>query len=127
MPKPSRSKDLLDFEITFYEKLLKDSPDFVDALMALGESYTRRGWHDKGLLIDQRLSRLRPHEPIIWYNLACSLSLLRRFDEALDSLRQAIALGYDDFEYLLKDADLAQLRQQPKFRRLIESITQPSS
>jgi tetratricopeptide (TPR) repeat protein len=125
MAKPSRSKELLEFEINFYERLLKDAPNFVDALMALGETYTRRGWYEKGLEVDRRLSQLRPHEPVIWYNLACSMSLLKRYDESLDTLRQAIALGYDDFEYMLKDSDLASLRQLPKFRRLIESLTQP--
>ena len=128
MPKPSRSKELLEFEINFYERLLKEYPNFVDVLMALGETYTRRGWYEKGLEIDRRLSGLRPHEPVIWYNLACSLSLLKRYDDSLEALRQAIALGYDDFEYLLKDSDLASLRQLPKFRRLLEAITQaPSS
>ena len=95
--------------------------------MALGETYTRRGWYEKGLDVDRRLSQLRPHEPVIWYNLACSLSLLKRYDESLDALRQAIGLGYDDFEYMLKDSDLGALRQLPKFRRLLESITQASS
>jgi len=128
MPKPSRSKELLEFEINFYERLLKEYPNFVDVLMALGETYTRRGWYEKGLEIDRRLSELRPHEPVIWYNLACSLSLLKRYDDSLGALRQAIALGYDDFEYLLKDSDLSSLRQLPKFRRLLEAITQaPSS
>ncbi len=122
MPKPSRSRDLLEFEISFYERLLKQHPTFVDALVALGESYTRRGWYEKGLQVDQQLTQLRPHEPVVWYNYACSLSLLKRFDEAIDALRQGIVLGYDDFDYLSRDPDLAPLRQLPKFRRMLESI-----
>ena len=122
MPKQSRSKDLLDFEIIFYERLVKEYPDFVDALMALAETYTRRGLHEKGLVVDLQLTQLRPDEPVVWYNFACSLTLLKRFDEALDALRRAISLGYDDFDYLMKDADLALLRPLPKFRRLLEVI-----
>ena len=95
--------------------------------MALGETYTRRGWHEKGLAVDRQLTQLKPHEPVVWYNLACSLSLLKRFDESLDALRQAIGLGYDDFEYLLKDPDLSSLRQLPKFRQLLEAISSSSS
>jgi tetratricopeptide (TPR) repeat protein len=122
MPKQSRSRELLEFEINFYERLLEDHPRFVDALMALGETYTRRGWHDKGLEVDRQLTTLKPHEPVVWYNLACSLALLKRHDESLDAIRQAIALGYDDFGYLLKDPDLSSLRPLPKFRRLLEAI-----
>ena len=122
MPKPSRSRDLLEFEISFYERLLKQHPAFVDALVALGESYTRRGWYEKGLQVDQQLTQLRPNQPVVWYNYACSLSLLKRSDESIDALRQAIVLGYDDFDYLSRDPDLAPLRQMPKFRRMLESI-----
>lgn len=123
MAKPSRSKDLLDFEIAFYEKLIQQYPQFIDALMALGEAYTRRGWHDKGLAIDQRLVELRGSDPVIWYNLACSLSLLKRLDDALDALRRSVTLGYDDFEYLRMDPDLESLRRSPEFRRFLESLS----
>ena len=122
MPKSSKAKALLDFEITFYQQLLDVKPDFVDALMALGEAYTRRGWHEKGLEVDLKLTRLRSGDPVIWYNVACSYSLLKRYDDALTALQQAIAIGYDDFDFLLHDADLAALRQQPQFRQWIQSL-----
>jgi len=37
-----------------------------------------------------------------------------------EALRQAVALGYDDFEYLMKDPDLATLRSSPQLRQLLE-------
>jgi hypothetical protein len=55
----------------------------------------------------------------VWYNLACSLSLLKRIDESLQALQQAITLGYDDFEFLAKDPDLDTLRRSPEFRRFV--------
>lgn len=122
MPKLSKTKELLDFEIAFYQQLLDAKPDFVDALMALGEAYTRRGWHDKGLEVDLKLTQLKTNDPVIWYNVACSYALLKRYDDALTALRRAIAMGYDDFEFLLNDTDLAGLRQQPQFRRFVHSL-----
>lgn len=123
MAKVSRSRELLEFEIAFYEQLLETHPEFLDALMALGEAYTRRGLHEKGLAVDQRLVRLKGHDPIVWYNLACSLSLLKRLDEALEALRRAIELGYDDFDFLGRDPDLAPLRGSPQFRRFLDSLS----
>ena len=122
MTKSSKAKELIEFEITFYQQLLNAKPDFVDALMALGEAYTRRGWHDKGLEVDLKLTQLKSDDPVIWYNVACSYSLLKRFEEGIAALRQAITIGYDDFEFLLNDADLAGLRQQPQFRQLISNL-----
>lgn len=120
MHKRSRSKEQLDFEIVFYERLLAETPDFVDALRALGEAYSRRGWYEKGLRVDEQLIRLKTGDPVVWYNLACSYSLLNRPDEAIDALRKAIGLGYDDFEYLLKDPDLSTAHRSPKLRQLLE-------
>jgi tetratricopeptide (TPR) repeat protein len=125
MKKKLRSKDQLEFEIDFFEKLTNEHPDFTDALIALGEAYTRRGWHDKGLDVDSRLVKLKPSDPIVWYNLACSLSLLKRLDESLDALRKAIELGYDDFSYIGKDPDLSALRDSDQFRQFLSTRTQP--
>ena len=127
MARVSRSKELLNFEITFYEQLLQDHPDFTDALMALGEAYTRRGWLEKGLAVDQKLIQLKDEDPIVWYNFASSLTLLNRFDEALEALRRAIEFGFDDFTHLANDPDLRALRQWQPFRRFLETLSVPKS
>lgn len=122
MPKRTKAIELLEFEIGFYEKLVHAYPDFVDALVPLADAYTRRGLHDKGLQLDLRLTELRSNDPMAWYNLACSYSLLQRIDDALDSLRHALQLGYHDLEFLGKDPDLVNIRRSPKFRQLLESL-----
>lgn len=120
MPRLSKTQELLEFEIAFYEALVRKYPDFPEALMALGDAYTRRGWHEKGLAVDLRLTQLKCQDPIAWYNLACSYALLRRSDEAFEALQRAFALGYDDLAHLMRDPDLALLRRSPKLRRLLE-------
>ena len=123
MPRRSKSEELLEFEITFYEKLLKAYPDFVDALLPLGDAYTRRGLCEKGLAVDLRLTQLRGNDPLTWYNLACSYSRLQRIDEALDALRHSLELGYTDVSHLQKDPDLLNLRQSPKYRQVLQLFT----
>ena len=120
MHKRSRSHELLEFEIAFYERLVEEHPNFVDALVALGDAYTRYGRHEEGLRVDLKLAELKHNDPAVWYNLACSYALLKRSDESFEALRQAVALGYDDFEYLMKDPDLATLRSSPQLRQLLE-------
>ena len=121
MPRRTKSEELLDFEIHFYERLLSAYPDFSDVLIPLAEAYTRRGLHDKGLTIDLRLIQLRSQDPIAWYNLACSYSLLKRVDESIEALRRSFELGYSDFNHLRRDPDLANVRPSPKYRQLLES------
>ena len=112
----------LDFEIRFYERLVQDYPDFVDALIPLGDAYTKRGHHDRGLAIDQRLAQLRPDDPIVWYNMACSFSILKRVPEALKALAHAIALGYNEFGWILRDPDLAEVRRAPAFQAFLAKV-----
>lgn len=119
MAKRSASQELLEFEIRFYERLLDAHPDFSDALAALGNAYTRSGLPDKGLAVDLKLIDLRPHDPVAWYNLACSYALTKQPDKALTTLGRAVELGYDDFAYLMKDPHLASLRRLPALQQLL--------
>jgi tetratricopeptide (TPR) repeat protein len=114
----SRPKDLA-FEIQFYEALLADDPDYADALVPLAEAYTKAGLYDKGLQADQRLARLRPADPTVHYNLACSYALTAHKDEALDMLERAVELGYRDADFMLHDEDLVSLRDDERFAQLI--------
>ncbi|MFH1771637.1 MAG: hypothetical protein ABH872_02365 [Candidatus Omnitrophota bacterium] len=111
-----------DFEIKFYESILKERPDFIQVLISLGDTYTRKGFYDEGLEVDKKLTRLKPDCPIVYYNLACSLSLLGKTDEALAQLKKAVLLGYDDIVYMLKDKDLENVRKHPKFNVFIDKL-----
>lgn len=111
--------EMLEFEIRFYERLVNQKPDFVDALLPLAECYTRKGWYDKGLGIDERLARLLPGDPITHYNLACSYALVGRKEKAMRALKRSIRLGYRDFDHLRHDDDLKILHDDPLFQKLI--------
>jgi len=111
-----------DFEIKFYEDLLKNRPDFTNVLISLGDAYTRKGFYQEGLAIDMKLAVLKPDDPIVHYNLACSLSLVGKSKESLEELKRAILLGYDDFSYILEDKDLEDVRQLPEFENFFAKL-----
>jgi tetratricopeptide (TPR) repeat protein len=112
----------LDTRIEFVEGLVRCDPDYVDALQLLGDHYTQRGRYAEGLKVDERLSRLEPRDPLVFYNLACSCSLTGQFDRAALALEKALQLGYRDFRWLAKDPDLRKLRQQPVYRDIETKI-----
>ncbi|HUI07900.1 MAG TPA: hypothetical protein VL486_12945 [Verrucomicrobiae bacterium] len=126
--KPPRGKSVrkqdLEFEIKFFEGIADRDPDYIEALQILGDAYTKSGQWEKGLKIDQRLARLCPDNPLVFYNLACSYSLLKRVDEAFVALREAVRHGYDDARWLTKDPDLANLRQDHRFEKIRTDLTQ---
>ena len=113
-----------DFELVFFERLVKDNPNFVDALIPLAEVYTRKGMYDKGLKIDKKLAHLKKEDPVVHYNLACSLALVGEKEDALSALERAIKLGYRDFEHMKKDSDLKILRDDSRFKVLISKTNE---
>jgi tetratricopeptide (TPR) repeat protein len=119
----SAKKEDLEFEIRFFEGVSHRDPDFVEALQILGDAYTKTGQWEKGLKIDQRLSRLCPDNSLVFYNLACSYSLLKYLDEAFAALDQAVKLGYDDARWLIKDPDLDNLRHDNRFEKIRTDLT----
>ena len=121
------SKEDLDFEISFYERLLKKNPDFVNALIALGDAYTKKGRYKDGLNIDQRLVRLKPEDSTVHYNLACSYSLLKMANSCLAALRKAMRLGYPDFAFMEKDPDLEFIRKDPRYKELLFNYIKKTS
>jgi tetratricopeptide (TPR) repeat protein len=114
----------LDIEIGFLEGLVHRDPSYVDALQLLGDDYTKRGKYLAGLQVDQKLAKLRPRDPLVFYNLACSLCLSRQYEDAADALERAIDLGYRDFRWLAEDPDLHDLRKQPVYRRIRAKLRQ---
>ena len=112
----------LDVKIQFMEGLVRRDPDYVDALQLLGDHYTQRGRFTEGLHVDERLARLEPQNPTVFYNLACSYSLTEEFDHALFALNRALELGYRDFKWIAKDPDLKKLRAQPAYEDIKEKI-----
>ena len=112
----------LQFETSFFEAVHHRDPRYADVVEILGGLYTRQGRIAAGLRMDRKLVRLEPDNATAHYNLACSLALSRRRADALRSLRRAVALGYDDFDWMRQDPDLKALKPHPDFLKLLGTI-----
>jgi tetratricopeptide (TPR) repeat protein len=109
----------LDFDIDFFENLLARNGESVEVLRVLGELVSKKGLVHRAVEIDKLLVDRLPKDFLARYNLACSLALAGRPDEAMKSLSKAILLGYDDLAHLEVDPDLDSLRERPDFRALL--------
>lgn len=119
---PLQNRRMQRVELQFLEALRRRCPAHEPILEALGHLYTRVGRFQDGLQIDLELTRLRPHEPENWYNLACSHALLADRDKAIAALERAIDLGYSDAAWMRSDPDMASLREDPAFQVLLDKL-----
>lgn len=112
----------LEFQAEFLGKALARRHGNFEVLSELASILTRLGRLEEGLAADEQLVRLAPKEPIVHYNLACSLARLGRIDPAIDALEHAESLGYQDVPHMEEDEDLASLRSSPRYRALLERL-----
>ena len=111
-----------EFEIRFFESVLGRDPGYTEVVEILGSLYTKHGRIADGLKMDRRLVKLQPANATAHYHLACSLALSRRKSDALRSLRNAIDLGYRDFDWMQQDPDLEALKAHPEFLSLLDQL-----
>lgn len=107
------------FDIRFLEDVLVRVREDYEILSQLGHLYTQSGRYRDGLAVDRRLVALRPRDPVVYYNLACSFSLLKQTTRAVTALKMAIELGYNDVDHMLTDPDLENLRKDPRWADLV--------
>lgn len=117
----SRKEDP-EFDIAFYESVLKRQPGYADVIELLGGLYTKTGRIADGLRMDRKLVKLQPTNATARYNLACSLALAQRKSDALRVLGEAVALGYTDYDWMSQDPDLEILKQDGAFQSLLAKL-----
>jgi tetratricopeptide (TPR) repeat protein len=113
----------LDLEIAVMEGLVQRDGAYAEAWRVLSEDYSRRSRFQDGLRADEHLAKIQPECPDVLYNLACSYSLTRNIERAVEVLTRAIGRGFDDFKWMLRDPDLVHLRKDPIFKKVWVTIS----
>ena len=109
-------------EVEFLEGVRARLPSHPAVIESLGCLYTEMGRYQDGLNADRQMVKMEPDSPTAWYNLACSRALTGQADAAFAALEKAIALGYDDAEWMEEDEDFAPIRKDPRFGRLLAQL-----
>lgn len=93
-------------------------PEDARARSLLAVLYAQLGRAEDSVREMQFATTLRPTDPTLAYNCACTYCQLGKKSEALESLKRAWQLGYRDAEWVRKDPDLELLYGDPEFDRL---------
>ncbi len=113
--------DKKDFDkaIQYGEKAVQLNPENVSGQINLGIAWMNKEKYRHAEKIFKHAIEIDPSYPLAYYNLACSKALRKHRSQALHWLEKAVQKGYDDFEFLEKDPDLATLHGTHGYKNLI--------
>ena len=106
--------------MTALERHLEWVPEDVRARVLLSTNHAFFGNEADAVRELERAVALRPNDPNILYNAACTYGVLQRKADALALLTRAKAAGWRNFDWGSRDPDLACLHDDPEFQRLLE-------
>ncbi|WP_254507306.1 tetratricopeptide repeat protein [Anatilimnocola floriformis] len=92
-------------------------------LMAAGAQAGQQKKYAEGEAITARAQQIAPFFPLTSYNLACFQALQGKKQDALANLEKAILAGFGNVAHMQQDEDLASLRDDPKFAKLVETAS----
>jgi len=104
------------------EKAILLNPEDARACYMGAGAMIRLGQEKRGLQWAKRALALDPDDPAILYNVACNLSGLGQIEEAIDCLERTVKVGAAYKDWMMNDTDLDPLREEPRFRKLVESL-----
>jgi transcriptional regulator GlxA family with amidase domain len=104
-----------------YRALVEESPNDSFSWYRLGRVLHVQGKLDDAIEANQRAAASPEMRPKALYNMACEYALKGATDDALDRLQKAVDAGFKEKWHLENDTDLASLRQDARFQRLVEA------
>jgi len=116
--KQDQSRNILQRAIQIMENQIARVPEDARARSLLSNYYSQIGRREDAIREMQFAVALRPTDPTMHYNTACTYCALGMKDEAIESLKQAWKFGYRDSVWVRRDPDLTSLHGDPDFEKL---------
>jgi len=114
-----KKKEILKTSLDVYRRYLLKHPDDARAHLFFALTLLEDGNIDESKNEADKAIELNPTDPLMQYNTACFYSNVGEKNLAIDTLKNAMAAGYQDYEWIKRDSDLDNIRNEPKFLELM--------
>jgi tetratricopeptide (TPR) repeat protein len=89
--------------------------------------FMERKQYDRAIFVLTLASEINPKNPYPHFNRAAALAQKGDHRKALQALEQAVDLGFKDADSVEKDEQLAPLRNEEEFKKILARLRQPAS
>lgn len=117
-----REKEGFAEAIPYFETALKLRPGDLLTTVGLGWCQKRVGRVDLAAKAYVEALKVHPNEAILYFNLACYLSLLGQAKESVEALRRSFRIDKDYRDLLRDERDFDPIRAHPEFLQLLGDL-----
>ena len=103
-----------------YPRYLSQNPDDAYRRMAYAVTLAIAGKTDEARQEGTQALELSFGDPVMMYYGACLYARIGRNGEAVESLRNAVNSGYENFEWIKADPDFGSIRNEPGYIELMK-------
>ncbi|MHC4217055.1 MAG: DJ-1/PfpI family protein [Planctomycetota bacterium] len=120
-----REQDKWSRAVGLYRELVEQDQQDAAAWYGLGLTLHEMGNFAEAAPAHQRAAELGRYPLRTYYNLACAYAMLGEKPRALDALGKAVVAGFANRQWIEQDAQLNGIRDEPRFRAIVERIASP--
>ena len=114
-----RSTEMREKVLETISRHLIKHPDDARGHLFYAVSLAQKGKSDEAREEAKKALEINPTDPLMQYNASCFYSQMGDKKLAIESLKNAFAAGYQDYEWVKRDSDLENIRQEPEFIELM--------
>ncbi len=115
-----RLDETLQEILEVYPRYLLQHPDDSYRRMAFAVNLAKTGRKQEAKTEGIKALQLSPKDPIMMYYGACLYARLGEKKEAVKLIKDAVDNGYENFEWIKRDPDFKNIRNEPGFIELIK-------
>ncbi len=103
-----------------YPRYLSERPEDYFRRMAFANCLAKFGRTEEAKVEGQKALEANPNDPIILYYGACLYARLEDRQPAVEMLRSAVANGYENYEWIKRDPDFENIRDEAAYIELMK-------
>jgi transcriptional regulator GlxA family with amidase domain len=108
-----------DGAIATYRTLLAERPGDAEAWLQLGRTLHELKRYPEAAAAHAEAAKGETQRPVALFNLSCAYALAGEREKAIDAATKAVDAGFRTKYYYESDADLASIREDPRFQALL--------
>ena len=113
-------KEVLAKLLDVFPRYLSQHPDDARSHIYYGIELAQMGRIDEAKAEVKKALELSPGDPLMLYNAACCYSRIGETQAALSALKESVAAGLEDYDWIKTDPDFNNIRTEPEYLQLMK-------